>query len=98
MSSSFTKSKNFSLILSYANPTVESFFFFFFAILDNVPHYQRTCDPCSYLILELFVFLFPEYKIIDKIGEGSFSEVVKCQDRETGELYAAKRLKKTFQT
>ena len=38
-----------------------------------------------------------EYKILEKIGEGSFSEVLKCQDRLSGALYAAKRLKKTYQ-
>ncbi|XP_023248085.1 MAPK/MAK/MRK overlapping kinase-like [Copidosoma floridanum] len=38
-----------------------------------------------------------KYKVLEKIGEGSFSEVLKCQDRQTGVLYAAKRLKKTYQ-
>ncbi|XP_023290152.1 MAPK/MAK/MRK overlapping kinase [Orussus abietinus] len=38
-----------------------------------------------------------EYKILQKIGEGSFSEVLKCQNRESGVLYAAKRLKRTYQ-
>ncbi|XP_015594479.1 probable serine/threonine-protein kinase DDB_G0268078 isoform X2 [Cephus cinctus] len=38
-----------------------------------------------------------KYKVLQKIGEGSFSEVVKCQDRESGILYAAKRLKKIYQ-
>ncbi|KAJ9591197.1 hypothetical protein L9F63_002268 [Diploptera punctata] len=40
----------------------------------------------------------PEYKVLGKVGEGSFSEVLKCQDRETGALYAAKRLKMVKQT
>ncbi|XP_023316557.1 MAPK/MAK/MRK overlapping kinase-like [Trichogramma pretiosum] len=38
-----------------------------------------------------------KYKVIEKIGEGSFSEVLKCQNRLNGTLYAAKRLKKTYQ-
>lgn len=42
--------------------------------------------------------MFPEYKILNKIGEGSFSEVLKCKDVRTGEYLAAKRLKKTFDT
>ncbi|XP_043478561.1 MAPK/MAK/MRK overlapping kinase-like [Leptopilina heterotoma] len=37
-----------------------------------------------------------KYKAIEKIGEGSFSDVLKCQNRVSGELFAAKRLKKTF--
>lgn len=39
-----------------------------------------------------------KYKILSKIGEGSFSEVIKCQNRETGEYYAAKRLKKSYKS
>ncbi|XP_011498628.1 PREDICTED: MAPK/MAK/MRK overlapping kinase-like [Ceratosolen solmsi marchali] len=38
-----------------------------------------------------------KFKVLDKIGEGSFSEVLKCQERNTGVLYAAKRLKKIYQ-
>lgn len=41
---------------------------------------------------------FAEYKVIQKIGEGSFSEVLKCEDKLTSMLYAAKRLKKTFKS
>lgn len=37
-----------------------------------------------------------EYEIVDKIGEGSFAEVLKCVDKNTGEKFAAKRLKKSF--
>nr|CAD7454907.1 unnamed protein product [Timema tahoe] len=39
-----------------------------------------------------------KYKILGKVGEGSFSDVVKCQDRQTGDLFAAKRLKKIRET
>ncbi|KAK9758680.1 Protein kinase domain [Popillia japonica] len=39
-----------------------------------------------------------KYKVIQKIGEGSFSEVLKCEDKLTSMLYAAKRLKKTFKS
>ncbi|GJQ69470.1 Adar [Trypoxylus dichotomus] len=39
-----------------------------------------------------------KYKVIQKIGEGSFSEVLKCEDKVTGMLYAAKKLKKTFKS
>ncbi|KAK6631802.1 hypothetical protein RUM43_013866 [Polyplax serrata] len=37
-----------------------------------------------------------KYKVLSHIGEGSFSEVLKCQERESGNLYAAKRLKKDY--
>lgn len=37
-----------------------------------------------------------EYKVLQSIGEGSFSEVVKCVDKSSGVCYAAKRLKKVF--
>lgn len=39
-----------------------------------------------------------KYKIISKIGEGSFSEVIKVESRKTGVQYAAKRLKKLFRS
>ncbi|XP_045469741.1 MAPK/MAK/MRK overlapping kinase-like isoform X2 [Harmonia axyridis] len=41
---------------------------------------------------------FQKYKVLQKIGEGSFSEVLKCQNRETGECFAAKRLKKSYKS
>ncbi|XP_058796270.1 MAPK/MAK/MRK overlapping kinase-like [Phymastichus coffea] len=37
-----------------------------------------------------------KYKVLDKIGEGSFSEVLRCEERQSGALYAAKRLKKIY--
>lgn len=36
------------------------------------------------------------YHRISKIGEGSFSEVLKVKNKETGELFAAKRLTNPF--
>ncbi|KAG8237253.1 hypothetical protein J437_LFUL011281 [Ladona fulva] len=40
--------------------------------------------------------LTPSYKIISKVGEGSFSEVLKCQDMKTGNYFACKRLRKAY--
>ncbi|XP_075227406.1 MAPK/MAK/MRK overlapping kinase-like [Lycorma delicatula] len=37
-----------------------------------------------------------QYRIQCKIGEGSFSDVLRCQNRETGQVVAAKRLKQFF--
>ncbi|CAH1173934.1 unnamed protein product [Phaedon cochleariae] len=39
-----------------------------------------------------------KYKVLDKLGEGSFSEVLKCEHRGTKKLYAAKILKKPYKT
>jgi len=39
-----------------------------------------------------------KYKVQCKIGEGSFSEVLKCQNKKTGALIAAKQLKKPFKS
>jgi renal tumor antigen len=36
------------------------------------------------------------YSLISRIGEGSFSEVLKVKSRETGEFFAAKRLTNPF--
>ncbi|CAL8080589.1 unnamed protein product [Orchesella dallaii] len=36
------------------------------------------------------------YKIIEKIGEGSYSEVLKCQNRDDGTVVACKRLKHLY--
>lgn len=40
--------------------------------------------------------LLKYYTLINKIGEGSFSEVLKVKDKKTSQLYAAKRLTKIF--
>lgn len=42
--------------------------------------------------------LLNNYLLISKLGEGSFSEVLKVKDKKTGILYAAKRLTKYFNT
>lgn len=39
-----------------------------------------------------------KYKILEKIGEGSFSEVLKCEHRASRVCYAAKRLKKMYRS
>lgn len=39
-----------------------------------------------------------KYKVLEKIGEGSFSEVLKCEHRNSRVPYAAKRLKKTYKS
>ena len=42
------------------------------------------------------VFFFAGYKIIKKIGEGTFSEVVKTQSVKDGKFYACKTMKQTI--
>jgi renal tumor antigen len=40
--------------------------------------------------------LLKSYTVVNKIGEGSFSEVLKVKDKSTGALFAAKRLTKLY--
>lgn len=42
--------------------------------------------------------LLNNYKLISKIGEGSFSEVFKVKEKKTGNFFAAKRLTKFYAT
>lgn len=42
--------------------------------------------------------LLAHYTLIDKIGEGSFSEVTRVKEKKSGKFFAAKRLKKFFST
>jgi renal tumor antigen len=42
--------------------------------------------------------ILPEYKLISKKGEGTFSEVVKAQVIKTSKFVAIKRMKNTFET
>lgn len=42
--------------------------------------------------------LLNHYTLISKIGEGSFSEVLKVKEKKTGNFYAAKRLTKFYVT
>jgi renal tumor antigen len=39
-----------------------------------------------------------KYRILGKKGEGTFSEVLKCQSVENGQYYACKRMKQNFDT
>ena len=40
--------------------------------------------------------LINNYFLIEKIGEGSFSEVLKVKDKRSGQFFAAKRLTRPF--
>lgn len=55
---------------------------------------ERPDPLCS--ILSLKIVNISDYNILCKIGEGSFSEVLKVQSIKTGQVFAAKRLKKMF--
>ncbi|KAF7989882.1 hypothetical protein HCN44_008556 [Aphidius gifuensis] len=39
-----------------------------------------------------------KYRVIEKIGEGTFSEVLKCQNKTTGVFYAGKKLKRVYES
>jgi renal tumor antigen len=42
------------------------------------------------------LFIFSEYRILGKKGEGTFSEVLKCQNIRDGTFWAAKKMKQTY--
>lgn len=42
------------------------------------------------------LFCYADYKIINKIGEGTFSEVVKAQNLKDGKYYACKTMKQSL--
>jgi renal tumor antigen len=44
----------------------------------------------------LFIWYFKEYKILGKKGEGTFSEVLKCQNVRDGTFWAAKKMKQLY--
>lgn len=49
----------------------------------------------KYINLSIFYTILG-YKIIKKIGEGSFSVVVKTQSLKDGKMYACKTMKQTI--
>uniref|UniRef100_A0A8C8VLF9 MOK protein kinase n=1 Tax=Pelusios castaneus TaxID=367368 RepID=A0A8C8VLF9_9SAUR len=49
-------------------------------------------------ILKFNYFLFLEYKPIGKIGEGTFSDVLKTQSLRDGNYYACKQIKQHFES
>lgn len=65
--------------------TLDEFIYFF------VLHFQV-------IALEMRDNLLNHFKLISKIGEGSFSEVLKVKEKKSGNFYAAKRLTRPFLT
>ncbi|KAL8142441.1 hypothetical protein V2J09_015473 [Rumex salicifolius] len=51
---------------------------------------RRDDDKDGHYIFELGENLTPRYKILKKIGEGTFGQVLECFDRETREMVAIK--------
>lgn len=45
-----------------------------------------------------FPFFFVDYRMLSKMGEGTFSEVLKCQNHVDGQLYACKRMKQKYES
>lgn len=43
-----------------------------------------------------FVFGTKDYRIAGRMGEGTFSEVLKCQSLVDGKMYACKRMKQKY--
>ena len=42
-------------------------------------------------------FSIPEYRILGKKGEGTFSEVLKCQNIKDGSYWACKKMKQHYE-
>lgn len=63
------------------------------------PQRNRICT-AVFRIYVFFVKMYStfeaKYKIVEQIGEGSFSEVLKCEHRNSRKCFAAKRLKKNY--
>ena len=55
------------------------------------PNILNTIIPKTNIIL-----VFAEYKILGKKGEGTFSEVLKCQHIQDGTYFACKKMKQTY--
>jgi len=49
-------------------------------------------------LLSFNIYLFIEYRLISKKGEGTFSEVLKAQSIKTGKYVAIKCMKNHFDT
>lgn len=61
----------------------------------SVPPAQQP-PPRSPLPPPFLLFPIKEYRILNKKGEGTFSEVIKCQCIADGSLVAVKRMKGKF--
>ena len=48
-------------------------------------------------LTHLLCSIMDKYRILSKKGEGTFSEVLKCQNKETGDYVAIKHMKSKFQ-
>lgn len=50
-----------------------------------------------FLVFNPFFFLaLKDYRIAGRMGEGTFSEVLKCQSLVDGKMYACKRMKQKY--
>ena len=61
----------------------------------TITHYIYSSN--SIIAILFFIFFLEEYRILGKKGEGTFSEVLKCQSIEDGQYYACKRMKQQFE-
>ena len=48
-------------------------------------------------VISSLPFFFTEYRILGKKGEGTFSEVLKCQHIKDGTYWACKKMKQTYE-
>jgi len=66
----------------------------YISIVNNLCTLLHWFFPCWWEVDELCVFA--EYRILGKKGEGTFSEVLKCQHVKDGTYYACKKMKQHY--
>jgi renal tumor antigen len=59
---------------------------------------QDSNLPCQRLIPIAMCFVLPEYRLISKKGEGTFSEVIKAQSLKNSNYVAIKCMKNQFES
>lgn len=60
--------------------------------------FNTTCVLLFRNNIHLWITLYPfiDYRFVGRMGEGTFSEVLKCQSFIDGKLYACKKMKQKY--
>ena len=48
-------------------------------------------------MIQMCMCVCVDYRVVGKMGEGTFSEVLKCQSHVDGKLYACKKMKQKYE-
>ena len=66
-------------------------------LIDIVPLTTHNSENLSRPVSSFSTVLFAEYRFLGKKGEGTFSEVLKCQNIKDGTYWACKKMKQTYE-